>query len=67
LAELIEKKVLFGGDGKERVDILQLDVIWEITGSPTDENWPGAKLLSNFKEVKNPVKGCLRERFLPYV
>lgn len=66
LAELIEKKVLFGGDLKERPDIMQLDVIWEVVGTPNDENWPAAKKYSLYKEPKKVIPSSLKERFAPY-
>eukprot|EP01127_Copromyxa_protea_P009202 TRINITY_DN2151_c0_g1_i1.p1 TRINITY_DN2151_c0_g1~~TRINITY_DN2151_c0_g1_i1.p1 ORF type:complete len:414 (-),score=48.84 TRINITY_DN2151_c0_g1_i1:10-1251(-) len=66
LAELMEKRVLFGGDMKERPDIMQLDVIWEIVGTPTPLTWPTVTQLKNYKEPKKALPGCLRERFAPY-
>ena len=48
MAELLTKKVLFQGTG----EIDQVDKIFKVLGSPTEERWPGYKELSGVKKVK---------------
>eukprot|EP01126_Amoeba_proteus_P057518 TRINITY_DN7323_c0_g1_i2.p1 TRINITY_DN7323_c0_g1~~TRINITY_DN7323_c0_g1_i2.p1 ORF type:complete len:167 (-),score=40.84 TRINITY_DN7323_c0_g1_i2:214-714(-) len=52
LAELLEKRALFEGDCRERTELQQLELIWEIVGTPNDENWPQAKTLRSYVEPK---------------
>ena len=47
MAELLTKKVLFQGTG----ELDQIDKIFKVLGSPTEETWPGHKELDNVKKV----------------
>ena len=48
LAEMLIKTPLLQGDS----DLGQLSKIFEVCGSPTDENWPGAKDLPDYVAFK---------------
>ncbi|KAK9902816.1 hypothetical protein WJX75_007237 [Coccomyxa subellipsoidea] len=63
MAELLTKKVLFDGQS----EIEQIKKIFEVLGTPTEENWPGHKKLKNmdkFNFMSQP-RNRLRERFPP--
>ena len=47
MAELLTKRVLFQGAS----EIDQIDKVFRILGSPTDEIWPGHKELDGVKKV----------------
>lgn len=47
MAELLTKKVLFDGQS----EIQQMQKIWEVLGTPSEENWPGHKQLRNMDKV----------------
>ena len=47
MAELLTKKVLFQGTG----ELDQIDKIFKVLGSPTEETWPGHKELENVQKV----------------
>lgn len=47
MAELLTKRVLFQGTG----ELDQIDKIFKVTGSPTEETWPGYKKLPNVQKV----------------
>ena len=53
MAELLTKKVLFQGTG----ELDQIDKIFKVLGSPTEETWPGHKELENVKKVA-ALPGC---------
>eukprot|EP01120_Amphizonella_sp_Union-15-10_P005906 TRINITY_DN1817_c0_g5_i1.p1 TRINITY_DN1817_c0_g5~~TRINITY_DN1817_c0_g5_i1.p1 ORF type:complete len:470 (+),score=52.15 TRINITY_DN1817_c0_g5_i1:33-1412(+) len=61
LAELLWKKPIFPG----KTEIDQIDLIFRLCGSPTDDTWPDAKVLPWFKSFKpkNTYKPRLREVF----
>jgi len=61
LAELLYKKPIFPG----KTEIDQLDLIFRLCGSPTDENWADAKNLPWYKSFKPKkiYKPRLREAF----
>lgn len=48
MAELLTKRVLFQGTG----EIDQIDKVFKVLGSPTEENWPGHKELEGVKKVR---------------
>lgn len=54
MAELLTKKVLFDGQS----EIEQIKKIFEVLGTPTEENWPGHKKLKNMDKVRL-VSCCL--------
>ena len=47
MAELLSKQVLFNGDG----EIAQINKIFGMLGTPTEENWPGYKKLKIMQQV----------------
>ena len=47
MAELLTKKVLFDGQS----EIQQMQKIWQVLGTPSEENWPGHKQLRNMDKV----------------
>ncbi len=47
MAELLSKQVLFNGDG----EIAQINKIFAMLGTPTEENWPGYKKLKIMQQV----------------
>ena len=49
-------QVLFGGQG----EIAQLDLIFKMVGTPTEESWPGHKKLKAFERVRfsSPSSSC---------
>lgn len=48
-AEMFLKKVCFEG----RVELQQLGLIFSLTGSPSEENWPGVQLLPNWRVAES--------------
>ena len=50
MAELLAKKVLFAGQG----EIQQLDAIFKLLGTPTEQSWPGHKRLKVMERVRDP-------------
>ena len=49
MAELLSKAVLFNGDG----EIAQINKIFAMLGTPTEENWPGYKKLKIMQQVRS--------------
>jgi cell division cycle 2-like protein len=47
MAELLSKKVLFSGQS----EIEQINKIFSVLGTPTEENWPGHKKLKVMERV----------------
>ena len=43
--------MLFGGQG----EIAQLDLIFKMVGTPSEETWPGHKKLKAFERVRAPA------------
>lgn len=60
-AELLNSKPLFQGRNEAKM----LELIYQICGTPTDEEWPDAKLLKFYKELgpKKPMPKTLRTIF----
>ncbi|GMH42083.1 hypothetical protein BSKO_10002 [Bryopsis sp. KO-2023] len=60
MGELLRGKPMFDKNN----EIAQIDRIFEIVGSPTDENWPGFRKLPNVPKMKiNDYKPKLHEWF----
>mmetsp|Transcript_34375 Transcript_34375/g.60249 ORF Transcript_34375/g.60249 Transcript_34375/m.60249 type:complete len:232 (-) Transcript_34375:2837-3532(-) len=59
LAELILGQPLFAG----QTEIEQLDKIFSVVGTPTDENWPGWRTLKFAGNVSRAYESCLRDKF----
>jgi len=53
-AELLERKNPFSGNHKTEEE--QLDLIWKLVGTPTNENWPTAEQLPLYANLKPKVK-----------
>lgn len=47
MAELLTKRVLFDGNG----ELGQIDKIFKVLGTPTEETWPGYRKLPNVTKV----------------
>ena len=54
MAELLSKKVLFAGQG----EIQQLDAIFKLLGTPTEDSWPGHKKLKVMERVRCCTMPC---------
>ncbi|EIE19964.1 Pkinase-domain-containing protein [Coccomyxa subellipsoidea C-169] len=65
MAELLTKETLFVGESKNGSEIAQIKKIFDIVGTPSEDNWPGHKQLKNmdkFNFMTQP-RNRLRERF----
>lgn len=55
MVELLTKKVLFQGTS----ELDQIDKIFKVMGSPTEDNWPGFRKLPNVQKVRFDPLECL--------
>ena len=56
MAELLSKQVLFSGDG----EIAQINKIFAMLGTPSEDSWPGYKSLKIMQQVPDLVKACFQ-------
>jgi serine/threonine protein kinase len=62
MAELLTRKVLFNGQS----EIEQINKIFTIMGTPTEENWPGHKKLKVMERVSHcTLANCVFLQFCP--
>ncbi|KAI8849246.1 kinase-like domain-containing protein [Chytridium lagenaria] len=59
MAEMLLRKPIFPGND----EISQLDHIWKVCGTPTEESWPGIESMPwwNMMRPKQVLTRCLRE------
>ena len=55
MAELLTKETLFVGESKNGSEIAQIKKIFDIVGTPSEDNWPGHKQLKNMDKVRLPT------------